>query len=184
MRFRQEVHSEERRFQIVKPCNGTAALNKENTEEVQLPDNSSSPPPPTSSETTATAPTHDHQPPSSLQDVDLGPDNAPNRSSSPSHTPPDIPEAVPPPLLGVHLRPGQPPSTREHIFPHPPGPAFTHLQAVTNSNTQETQSPPPPTNKGNHFNQKTKLMLISVLLPLFIPLSDETFHEMDLQLGL
>ncbi|XP_041733916.1 proteoglycan 4 [Coregonus clupeaformis] len=109
----------------VKPSNGTAAVNKEKTqtEEVQLPDNSSSPPPPTSSETTATAPTHDHQPPCKV--VDLGPDNAPNCSSSPSRMPPDIPEAVPPPLLDVYLRPPSdqasppPPESTDYLYPSP-----------------------------------------------------------------
>ncbi|XP_071000634.1 protein EVI2B-like [Oncorhynchus clarkii lewisi] len=99
----------------VQPSNGTAAVHKEKTqiEVVQPLDNSLSPPPPTSSETTATAHTHDHQPPTSLQVVDLGPDNVPN--SSPSHTPPDIPEAIPPPLLDVYLGP---PS--DHASPPPP----------------------------------------------------------------
>lgn len=108
----------------VQLSNGAAAVHKEKTqaEEVQPLDNSSSPPPPTSSETTATAHTHDHQPPTSLQVVDLGPDNALNRS--PSRTPPDIPEAIPPPLLDVYLGPpsGQasPPPPESKDLPTPP----------------------------------------------------------------
>ncbi|KAM9442711.1 uncharacterized protein ACWYII_014561 [Salvelinus alpinus] len=108
----------------VQPSNGTAAVHKEKTqiEEVQPLDNSSSPPPSTSSETTATAHTHDHQPPTSLQVVDLGPDNAPNRS--PSRTPSDIPEAIPPPLLDVYLGPpsdqASPPPPESTDLPTPP----------------------------------------------------------------
>ncbi|XP_052323794.1 mucin-5AC-like isoform X1 [Oncorhynchus keta] len=104
----------------VQLSNGTAAVHKEKTqiEVVQPLDNSSSPPPPTSSETTATAHTHDHQPPTSLQVVDLEPDNVPN--SSPSHTPPDIPEAIPPPLLDVYLGPPSDPAS-------PPPPESTDL---------------------------------------------------------
>uniref|UniRef100_A0A673XPG8 Oligodendrocyte-myelin glycoprotein-like n=1 Tax=Salmo trutta TaxID=8032 RepID=A0A673XPG8_SALTR len=108
----------------VQLSNGAAAVHKEKTqaEEVQPLDNSSSPPPPTSSETTATAHTHDHQPPTSLQVVDLGPDNAPNRS--PSRTPPDIPEAIPPPLLDVYLGPpsdqASPPPPESTDLPTPP----------------------------------------------------------------
>ncbi|KAK6296580.1 hypothetical protein J4Q44_G00327220 [Coregonus suidteri] len=108
----------------VQPSNGTAAVHNEKTQTEEPPDNSSSPSPPTASETTATAHTHDHQPPASLQVVDLGPDNAPNGPRSPSRMPPDIPEAVPPPLLDVYLGPpsdqASPPSPESTDLPPPP----------------------------------------------------------------